>query len=491
MILHGHEFLRSDFADNAPVRSTANALNARRIPDVLKTIQGIGCSVEKPVDCEGRNWNINLYHSDIAPPPGVDDPWTAHIVDQFRVHRAPANEKYFVRGGIYAGKSPLYDATSALPYVAWYPEDDDVDAPDGDPGDISLPVYIDADTSQRVWMIDTGSYLILVYYDAAMTSAEVSDAVTAGGETVDSLLCVALVERPATGAIVVTQLMDNFEVYAPITFDSFTVRGGVWQYRDGTETKVIAPEGGGITWGDDGADNDSAWSNPCDASADAASVLWAKLDLSSTVPALTLHLLAAAPTWAADVYWRKLASVTRKGDPAEDPTQVTIEIKQHHSGSPEGALEVAYGTSTLSGASDSTLNPAAVEKLDFSTAANSNTDTLEADATDDDITIKKAGWYTVTIAGLIHLDIDPVSSAPWVAAYAYKGESAIGEDIRLTTDDIGVSTGASGDGDITVRLCTSFDVELAADDVLTMRVTGAATGADIDQARLNVRYLHP
>jgi hypothetical protein len=132
-----------------------------------------------------------------------------------------------------------------------------------------------------------------------------------------------------------------------------------------------------------------------------------------------------------------------------------------------------------------------VEKLDFSTAANSNTDTLEADATDDDITIKKAGWYTVTIAGLIHLDIDPVSSAPWVAAYAYKGESAIGEDIRLTTDDIGVSTGASGDGDITVRLCTSFDEELAADDVLTMRVTGAATGADIDQARLNVKYLHP
>ena len=152
-----------------------------------------------------------------------------------------------------------------------------------------------------------------------------------------------------------------------------------------------------------------------------------------------------------------------------------------------------HGTSTLGGASDSTLNPSSMEKLDFAGATNSNTDTLEADATDDDITIKKAGWYTVTVSGRMHVHFEPAGTAAWVAALfqIYNGGIyTTREVIRLATDNIGVATSYTG-GDITVTLCQSFDCELTAGNVLTMHVLGSTGSADIDRAELNVRYLHP
>jgi hypothetical protein len=119
----------------------------------------------------------------------------------------------------------------------------------------------------------------------------------------------------------------------------------VWQHPDGTETIVTEPEDGDITWpaGDADPDNDTAVSNACDASGDAASVIWAKLDLTSVAPSLKLMLLAVDPVWAADIYWRKIASITRNGDPADDPAQVTLTIHQHHSGSPEGLATGEHG----------------------------------------------------------------------------------------------------------------------------------------------------
>ena len=91
MKLHGHEFLRSDFADNAPVRSTANALNARRIPDILKNIEGLGCRVVKPVDAEGKNWMIVVDgKSDIPYPPDWTPPWAASAKAAIRLESSDA-----------------------------------------------------------------------------------------------------------------------------------------------------------------------------------------------------------------------------------------------------------------------------------------------------------------------------------------------------------------------------------------------------------------
>jgi hypothetical protein len=353
MILHGHDFLRSDYLENAPVRSTANLVNAKRIPDILKHIQGMGCQVLKPVDAEGKNWVISLYGTDIQPPPGVDDPWTANMVDQFRVKKAAAQVKLYVYGGTLFDLHPISGSGAPGTPVTWSVAEPDTE-------DVSDPVPIaDGETLKLYAMLfentapgdGTWGYLVVFAIDAASDADAAATAwlveVGLSGCPFDLwLLATATRDDSSSPHIVIDAVpAAPFSVTAPVTKDHFVILGGVWQYLDGTETIAVEPEDGDITWpaGDADTDNDSAVSESCDASGDAASVIWAKLDLTSVTPSLKLMLLSVDPVWAADIYWRKIASITRNGDPAVDPAQVTLTIHQHHSGSPEGLANGEHG----------------------------------------------------------------------------------------------------------------------------------------------------
>jgi hypothetical protein len=114
----------------------------------------------------------------------------------------------------------------------------------------------------------------------------------------------------------------------------------VWQIGAGTETVVVPVTGGDITWPDGEADDDGHVSKPYACGEDAESTIWARLDLTSATPALTLKVLTDDPTWAHGVHWLKIATISAAGLPGDgddpddfDPAQVTLDVEQHHSGS--------------------------------------------------------------------------------------------------------------------------------------------------------------
>jgi len=75
--LLGHTFLRSNYETGDPVAVTAEARQQRRVANVLKHIQGIGCRILKPIDSDGKNWLIVVDgNSDIEPP----SDWTPPFV---------------------------------------------------------------------------------------------------------------------------------------------------------------------------------------------------------------------------------------------------------------------------------------------------------------------------------------------------------------------------------------------------------------------------
>jgi hypothetical protein len=84
MILHGEGFLRSLFKSGDPVRKTANAAQQRRVANILKGIEGLGCWIDKPLVDEGRNWRIVVDgRSDVPIPPGVKPPWARSVFEAY------------------------------------------------------------------------------------------------------------------------------------------------------------------------------------------------------------------------------------------------------------------------------------------------------------------------------------------------------------------------------------------------------------------------
>ena len=74
-ILHDHAFLRSDFHEGTLTRKTGGASQQRRLANIPKYIQGLGCRVHKDVAQDGRGWLIiNDGTSDVPLPPGFEFP---------------------------------------------------------------------------------------------------------------------------------------------------------------------------------------------------------------------------------------------------------------------------------------------------------------------------------------------------------------------------------------------------------------------------------
>lgn len=341
------QVLRTNYSGRGKYRVIAAGLNT--IGRVLNNLKGL-----EPIDITAAGEEIRIGLGDTSLGKSDDDGSGAggcRIIDQFRVFRVLANTKYFVDGGTYLGLNPIYNPALMLPQIQWYPEEDDDLGPDGDEDDVSLPVAIAADTSQRVWCIEIGATsveaILLVHFDATMDVAAVSAAVTvglaeSGFEPLYGIIQVALVERPTAGPIVVTQYMDNFPVTAPETLDHISMRGGVWQDVRESKTTVIKPVSGDVIWGgDSNTSTDNTISEPLDCAAAPYCEIWAKLDLSSVDPELKFMRLfpdpgapgdPIVPPFADDEKWQKIATVTREGDPAEDPTTVKVEVAQHHAG---------------------------------------------------------------------------------------------------------------------------------------------------------------
>lgn len=148
-------------------------------------------------------------------------------------------------------------------------------------------------------------------------------------------------------------------------------------------------------------------------------------------------------------------------------------------------------TSTLYTASDSTLS-GSYETLDFSTAENSDSSILEADATDNDIEAKVDGWYEIQLSGNLKVPHDGTTTTHSATIFARKnGAGILGESVTLESK---MNVTASSSVTLTwaahheVTSSRAFPVQLQKNDKLTAMCWGT-TGASVSNVRLTVRLL--
>lgn len=146
-----------------------------------------------------------------------------------------------------------------------------------------------------------------------------------------------------------------------------------------------------------------------------------------------------------------------------------------------GASSWMYNSYTVSGP---TATPT---KVTFSDGYDSNVLVIAEDhATDEDITVQKAGIYSVSLCAVIALSVTSGSGPVWGQVHVGKnGSTQVGN--ALCNSIIGAPDEAS-----TVKSGVTFDVLLSADDALSAWHTGAATygTATITDVRLTVRLVH-
>ena len=131
--------------------------------------------------------------------------------------------------------------------------------------------------------------------------------------------------------------------------------------------------------------------------------------------------------------------------------------------------------------------------VDFSSAVNSNTGIVEADATSDDITIKVSGWYTVDLQAELVVYPSPANSYYGSVALNARtdtgaGAASNGVYVVLSALDIASRDTADPDTSILVKSSSQLDLLLDKDDVLD--VNAVITTAQYNTCVLTVRYLH-
>lgn len=487
MKLFGHNWLRSNFKPGDPVRLTAAALQTNFVANVLKYCQGYGCSIRKPTMAAGDGWVWDMTSTDIPPPDGATSPWAQMTVDQFRVNITPDQYKVFVGWGAPLGVKP----TEGCGEIAWPSYTEPPTIPTGTLSEPRLYTGDDALTEWLWWCIfDYGgagqAMGVFVTTTALPPSGLVPDYDFAG------LICKVEYDPAVVPKIVLTTAGSVLVPSAPITKDAFKVRGGVWQYMVGTETKVIKPEDGGVTWpavpAADTTDCEDYWSRIVDGAG--GGKLWAKLDLSSVTPKLTLELLTVDPTWADNIYFNKIATVGVTV--GATPEQTTLKVHQHHAGSIDVAVGGSHpvGSAWLTGAEDTTLS-VTPEALDFTAGYTSNAALLTYDTSANSITVKKKGIYTITLGARLKVQVTaiPTTSNNYVSASVKVNGTASGDIPALYLEEKDIAASYGSTGYLKLRECNSFDIALAANDVITASVFGTDT-SQLSEGRLTVRLVH-
>jgi hypothetical protein len=337
----------------------------------------------------------------------------------------------------------------------------------------------------EVWWVgiyDAGD-LIEAFVLAVADGTDVDDIVETwlAGNGADSTIThtklkIADVSRDSADSpeITVTQLMDEFPVTAPPVVDSYTVRGGVWQYGVGDETIVVVPEDGDITWTPATPDNDSIISDE----SDLLGKLWAKLDLSSVAPALTLVVLADDPDWEDNIHWRKLATITAGAGLFD-----AITVKQHHCGSIEGLFSSQSAVSRLYGMSATGSSGT----INFTYSEDSNDGLIDADEGDDVITVKRTGWYCITLTAYLKLLSSTGTLVDRASVQILNGVTELSR-IELDVSLFG-PTGGSDDTHIYDKRSITIDRKLDADAEISAYISDISGGATVSEAELSVKWI--
>jgi hypothetical protein len=388
--LLGHNFLKSNWKEGDPLRAVANARQANRGANVLKYVQGMGISIDKPVDAEGKNWVIrNDGSSDIELPPTWQADGQGVARDQFKVYKALEDVRFTVTHSSMYG-----EPASNLGDITW-PVDG---LGDIIPGSESIPYTLDPGADVEIWA---------EYYEPVPPAIEgvLKLVVLEAGGTPsgDENALIATIKVGANFAATLLQVqVPQFAVtMMPRPLVGFRVSGGVWQEFIGDATVVHEPVtvAGGVEWGLGDYSHHDAFSRAFKA----GGVLWAVLDKTSVTPEFYFKIEDPAPgpdTSDPDEWWLKIATVEfEREDPDDDDSELLdVLIQQHHMGGiHHGASASAKAIATLTGGSATTTGGVAVEG--FALGLETNDAVLDVDAANNKITVKKSGNYQVTFGG--------------------------------------------------------------------------------------------
>ena len=367
MKILGHNFLASDFTKGlTPLWRTAGARQQRTLANIWKHIEGIGCRIVKPIDAEGKNWNIVVDGgSDVPPPDGFTFPWDP--IYPFKVFASPDAEgdltKIKVRDGLWV----WYDTNGV--------RSDDVDTDDavtsihcggvaggdydGDPnGVVTLTPTLAANTDYWVYVqLDWDEYR-LSSGTLNVKFGETPPDPDTGGNI--GRICYKLLARVSTNddahISTVTQVWRGGYILDHESFQQFRVlqisntevviMGGNWQYSfrrwDGSSayeeefTFEDVQSSADILWNGGDEDSDNRVSEVFEVTQNVD--FWLELDMTSYTGSSgsgVLKVIAqesggvpSDPTFATDKYYKKIARVEWNGI-----SSIIDRIRQYHSGS--------------------------------------------------------------------------------------------------------------------------------------------------------------
>jgi hypothetical protein len=472
-------FLRNNFRPGEWLGQFCTPRQHNRIANVLQGIQGVNCRIDKPTNHEGRDWRVIIDgSSDIISDGNPTPPWELTNIDQFRAIQVKDQYKLYLKWSTAMDVAPTDTEGSAITWAA-YPSA---------AGTYSLPKYYTGDTAITEWLWwqinDLGGAGEELYFEFTTTALPPDPGADYGG-----LVCKVVYDPAASPKLTISDTSaSTFAPGAPWTKDAIRIRGGLWQYLVGTNTKTVNPSG--AIWSAPAGEStacEDVLSGNIDCSTMAAGAIWAKLDLTSVDPVLTLEQIAGNPTWADNVYFNKLVSfATTIG---ATPEQTRVKIHQYHAGSIDVSVGGGHpaGSAWLTGGYDITLS-ASPETVDFTAGYTSNAALLTYDTSANSITVKKKGIYTISLRSLLSVATSTTPVTRTAQLRVKKNGTAIADDPALKLSETNISESASG-GSITLCAGVSWDVALAADDVLTVEVDGTS-GAGSSDTRLTVRLVH-
>jgi hypothetical protein len=476
-------FLRNNFRPGEWLGQFCTPRQHNRIANVLQGIQGVNCRIDKPTNHEGRDWRVIIDgSSDIISDGNPTPPWELTNIDQFRAIQVKDQYKLYLKWSTAMDVAPTDTEGSAITWAA-YPSA---------AGTYSLPKYYTGDTAITEWLWwqinDLGGAGEELYFEFTTTALPPDPGADYGG-----LVCKVVYDPAASPKLTISDTSaSTFAPGAPWTKDAIRIRGGLWQYLVGTNTKTVNPSG--AIWSAPAGEStacEDVLSGNIDCSTMAAGAIWAKLDLTSVDPVLTLEQIAGNPTWADNVYFNKLVSfATTIG---ATPEQTRVKIHQYHAGSIDVSVGGGHpaGSAWLTGAEDTTLS-VTPEALDFTDGYTSNASLLVIDyGSANSITVKKKGIYTITLGARLKVQVTaiPTTSNNYVSASVKINGTASGDIPALYLEENDVAASYGSVGYIKLRECNSFDIALAADDVITASVFGTDT-SQLTEGRLTVRLVH-
>jgi len=487
MILWGHNFLKSDWIKEAPLRAVANVLQMNRLCNIPKYIEGLGCRIFKDTTADGKNWMVVVDGtSDIQPPPGFDPPWDTD--DQFVGFEAREPQDVIVLSSTYGGT--MVDNTGDVQWPGTPPSPPLANLTPSDPFELEY------DATNKLyaqhWFNPPYPYSNIGAYTG-------TDDPTGLASPPDTYQLIATIVTDRHGQIIsFTQDYEkpdtgfNVSYTTPTPIIGFQIAGGVWQEQIGTVTTPYKPIDDDITWG--AANTDHSWT--LSRVYRGEGVVWAVFDKTASPSTFYFKVLDAGvdPTWADGENYIKILTATYEYEtPGDDTTPVVkVDIDQHH----QGGLHSGVPAEPKACASmTSTTTISATGLVSFSAVNHeTNSSILDVDTANDKIIIKSgySGIYSLKLMAdlLLSLVDDP-------------GYAEIEVRVRVDGTDLTECVATTAAATSTTYTSEAYEQEFSAsidlfidassvDKYLDVYATVIASGSDAaqcEQCRLDVHLV--